>query len=120
MGEAADRMKEAEDFLQAAKNKPGLLFSWCFNTSSFLMLIFVGCAHGSLWWIDRELQEKKKYMPTAKGLLFFSFPLKKFILCVLTIENRRNPQVSGPLVISKNYEQAKNKINNKKIHLFFF
>eukprot|EP00009_Paramoeba_aestuarina_P005149 CAMPEP_0201521090 /NCGR_PEP_ID=MMETSP0161_2-20130828/14086_1 /ASSEMBLY_ACC=CAM_ASM_000251 /TAXON_ID=180227 /ORGANISM="Neoparamoeba aestuarina, Strain SoJaBio B1-5/56/2" /LENGTH=319 /DNA_ID=CAMNT_0047919657 /DNA_START=62 /DNA_END=1021 /DNA_ORIENTATION=+ len=46
--DAADRMKEAEDFLQAAKEKPG-------------------CAHGSLWWIDRQLQEKKKYMPVSKG-----------------------------------------------------
>jgi DNA repair exonuclease SbcCD ATPase subunit len=46
--EARNRMKEAEDFLDAARNKPG-------------------CAHGSLWWIDRELHEKKKYMPTAKG-----------------------------------------------------
>jgi len=41
-------MQEAEDFLQAARNKPG-------------------CSYGSLWWIDRELTEKKKYMPTSKG-----------------------------------------------------
>jgi hypothetical protein len=46
--EAKKRMSEAEAFLLAAKNKPG-------------------CAHGSLWWIDRQLTEKKKYMPTAKG-----------------------------------------------------
>mmetsp|Transcript_9202 Transcript_9202/g.12414 ORF Transcript_9202/g.12414 Transcript_9202/m.12414 type:complete len:325 (+) Transcript_9202:56-1030(+) len=48
VAEAAARMQEAEDFLQAAKAKPG-------------------CAHGTLWWIDRELTEKKKYMPRSKG-----------------------------------------------------
>jgi len=26
-----------------------------------------GSAHGALWWIERELQEAKKYMPQKKG-----------------------------------------------------
>ena len=26
-----------------------------------------GSGHGALWWIERELHEKKKYMPVSKG-----------------------------------------------------
>ena len=26
-----------------------------------------GSGHGALWWIDRELIEKKKYMPVSRG-----------------------------------------------------
>ena len=26
-----------------------------------------GNSHGALWWMDRELHEKKKYMPMRKG-----------------------------------------------------
>jgi len=26
-----------------------------------------GSAHGSLWWIETELQEARKYMPQKKG-----------------------------------------------------
>ena len=39
---------EAEAFLAEEKKKPGN-------------------SHGSFWWIDRELHEKKKYMPMRKG-----------------------------------------------------
>ena len=39
---------EAEAFLEEEKKKPG-------------------SSHGALWWIDRELHEKKKYMPMRKG-----------------------------------------------------
>eukprot|EP00009_Paramoeba_aestuarina_P008784 CAMPEP_0201520554 /NCGR_PEP_ID=MMETSP0161_2-20130828/11830_1 /ASSEMBLY_ACC=CAM_ASM_000251 /TAXON_ID=180227 /ORGANISM="Neoparamoeba aestuarina, Strain SoJaBio B1-5/56/2" /LENGTH=438 /DNA_ID=CAMNT_0047918963 /DNA_START=7 /DNA_END=1320 /DNA_ORIENTATION=+ len=39
---------EAEAFLEAEKARPGN-------------------SHGALWWIDRELHEKKKYMPMRKG-----------------------------------------------------
>ena len=45
---AQDAVAEAEAFLAAEKSKPG-------------------CAQGALWWIDRELHEKKKYMPMRKG-----------------------------------------------------
>jgi len=45
---AAQRMAEAEEYLNEVRNKPGGAF-------------------GALWWIDRELHEKKKFMPTAKG-----------------------------------------------------
>eukprot|EP00211_Chloroparvula_japonica_P008058 CAMPEP_0119121064 /NCGR_PEP_ID=MMETSP1310-20130426/1853_1 /TAXON_ID=464262 /ORGANISM="Genus nov. species nov., Strain RCC2339" /LENGTH=316 /DNA_ID=CAMNT_0007110601 /DNA_START=113 /DNA_END=1063 /DNA_ORIENTATION=- len=48
VAEAGLRMKEAEAYLEECRKKPG-------------------CAHGSLWWIDRELTEKKKYMPVSKG-----------------------------------------------------
>ena len=39
---------EAEAYLAEQKAKPG-------------------SAQGSLWWIDRELHEKKKFMPMRKG-----------------------------------------------------
>jgi hypothetical protein len=46
--EAGRRMAEAEAYLAEVRSKPG-------------------CAFGAMWWIDRELTEKKKFMPTAKG-----------------------------------------------------
>jgi len=45
---AANRLSEAEAYLEQVKSKPGVSF-------------------GSLWWIDRELHEQRKYLPTAKG-----------------------------------------------------
>jgi len=41
-------LKEAEDYLEELKSRPG-------------------SAYGALWWLDRELQEKKKYLPERKG-----------------------------------------------------
>mmetsp|Transcript_13916 Transcript_13916/g.41914 ORF Transcript_13916/g.41914 Transcript_13916/m.41914 type:complete len:380 (-) Transcript_13916:39-1178(-) len=41
-------VKAAEDYLQEVKSKPGQAF-------------------GAIWWIERELIEAKKYMPTSKG-----------------------------------------------------
>jgi len=46
--EAQRQLKEAEAFLAEVKAKPG-------------------CAHGAIWWIERELHEQRKYLPTAKG-----------------------------------------------------
>jgi len=50
--DAADEMSkkvdEAEAYLQEVKAQPG-------------------CAFGSIWWIERELEEQKKYMPERKG-----------------------------------------------------
>ena len=45
---AQDAVAEAEAFLEEVKKNPG-------------------SGHGALWWIDRELYEKKKYMPVSKG-----------------------------------------------------
>jgi len=45
---AQDRVSEAEAFLAELMKNPG-------------------SGHGALWWIDRELYEKKKYMPVSKG-----------------------------------------------------
>ena len=46
---AAQRaVEEAEAFLNELKANPG-------------------SGQGALWWIDRELTEKKKYMPVSKG-----------------------------------------------------
>merc|ERR1712137_470474 len=45
---AAQRLQEAEDYLAEVKSRPGQAF-------------------GQLWWIDRELHEAKKYLPTARG-----------------------------------------------------
>merc|ERR1712137_427004 len=45
---AADRLSEAEAYLEEVKRKPGQ-------------------SYGSLWWIDRELHEQKKYLPVSKG-----------------------------------------------------
>jgi len=46
--EAKRRVKEAEEYLEEIKSRPG-------------------CAHGALWWIDRELHEAKAYVPESKG-----------------------------------------------------
>jgi len=46
--EARLRLEEAEAYLEEIKSKPG-------------------CAHGATWWMERELHEKKKFMPTSKG-----------------------------------------------------
>eukprot|EP01090_Pellita_catalonica_P016686 TRINITY_DN4846_c0_g1_i1.p1 TRINITY_DN4846_c0_g1~~TRINITY_DN4846_c0_g1_i1.p1 ORF type:complete len:328 (+),score=105.36 TRINITY_DN4846_c0_g1_i1:35-985(+) len=45
--EAMCRVEEAEAYLEEVKSKPG-------------------SAEGSLWWISRELAEKKKYLPQRK------------------------------------------------------
>jgi len=26
-----------------------------------------GCAHGAIWWMEREIQERKRYLPASKG-----------------------------------------------------
>jgi chromosome segregation ATPase len=55
--DAARAMDEAEAYLNELKSRPG-------------------AAYGAMWWIDRELHEKKKFMPTAKGLnISFDFVL---------------------------------------------
>jgi len=45
--QARNRLKEAEDFLEEVRKKPGQ-------------------PYGALWWIDRELQESKRYLPKRK------------------------------------------------------
>lgn len=45
---ARARLQEAEDFLNDVKKKGG-------------------AAEGALWWLQRELTEKKKFMPKSKG-----------------------------------------------------
>uniref|UniRef100_A0A6A7GBQ4 TolA-like protein n=2 Tax=Hirondellea gigas TaxID=1518452 RepID=A0A6A7GBQ4_9CRUS len=46
--EAVDNFKTAEEFLEEVKSKPG-------------------SGKGSIWWIERELYEAKKYLPQSKG-----------------------------------------------------
>jgi len=46
--EAKHRVAEAEAYLKEVKSKPGV-------------------AAGAIWWLDRELHEAKKFMPSAKG-----------------------------------------------------
>merc|ERR1712137_783681 len=45
---ARKQLKEAEDYLEEIKSQPG-------------------CAAGALWWIDRELEDAKSYLPESKG-----------------------------------------------------
>jgi len=45
--EARARLKEAEDYLEEVKSKPGQ-------------------PYGALFFLDRELQEKRKYLPSSK------------------------------------------------------
>jgi len=46
--EAEDMLQAAIDALEAAKKKGGV-------------------AHGAIWWMERSIEEKKKYMPGYKG-----------------------------------------------------
>jgi len=46
--EARNKVAAAEAYLKEMESKPGV-------------------AHGDLWWIDRELQEQKKFLPQRKG-----------------------------------------------------
>jgi len=45
---ARDKVQEAEDFLETVKRKPGT-------------------PHGAIWWLQRELDEQKKFLPERKG-----------------------------------------------------
>jgi len=45
---ARDKLQKAEAYLEELKSKPG-------------------SAQGALWWMDRELHEKKAFLPTSKG-----------------------------------------------------
>jgi len=42
------KVKEAENFLEEVKRKPGT-------------------PHGAIWWIERQLQEQKKFLPERLG-----------------------------------------------------
>jgi len=46
--EARRKLADAENYLEEVKKKPG-------------------SSHGTFWWMDRELQEKKKFLPERKG-----------------------------------------------------
>jgi len=46
--DASRKVAEAEAYLEEVKAKPG-------------------SPHGAIWWIERELQEQKKYLPASKG-----------------------------------------------------
>jgi len=46
--EARKKLADAENYLEEVKKKPG-------------------SSHGTFWWMDRELQEKKKFLPERKG-----------------------------------------------------
>merc|ERR1711907_337345 len=48
MDEASRRVDEAQAYLDEIKNQPGQ-------------------PYGSIWWVDRELHEQKKYLPTSRG-----------------------------------------------------
>jgi len=48
LDETRKRVAEAEAYLQEVKSKPG-------------------SPHGAIWWMERELKEQKKYLPTSKG-----------------------------------------------------
>jgi len=48
LDDAQTKLEEAEAYLVEVKSKPG-------------------CAHGALWWIERELHEQKAYLPESKG-----------------------------------------------------
>jgi len=48
LNEAQQKLKEAEAYLEEVKSKPG-------------------CAHGAIWWMERELHEERKYLPVSKG-----------------------------------------------------
>jgi len=45
--DAQKKLAEAEAYLVEVRKKPGQ-------------------PYGALWWIDRELQEQKKYLPSSK------------------------------------------------------
>jgi len=46
--DAHKKMREAIDYLQDVQSRGG-------------------DAHGAIWWMQRELEEKRKYMPKSKG-----------------------------------------------------
>jgi len=48
LNEAARQLEAAEAYLNEVKSKPGVSF-------------------GAIWWIDRELHEQKKFLPTSRG-----------------------------------------------------
>merc|ERR1712137_693687 len=48
LNEASRQLDEAEAYLAEVKSKPGVSF-------------------GAIWWIDRELHEQKKFLPTSRG-----------------------------------------------------
>jgi len=48
LAEAGRKVEEAEAFLAEVKAKPGK-------------------CHGAIWWMEKELEEQKKYLPASKG-----------------------------------------------------
>jgi multidrug resistance efflux pump len=45
---AGQKVAEAEAYLAEVKAKPG-------------------SSHGAIWWMEKELEEQKKYLPSSKG-----------------------------------------------------
>jgi len=48
LDQTRQRVAEAEAYLQEVKARPG-------------------SPHGAIWWMERELNERKKYLPASKG-----------------------------------------------------
>jgi len=48
LDDAARKVAEAEAYLEEVKRRPG-------------------SPHGAIWWMERELHEKKKFLPSSKG-----------------------------------------------------
>eukprot|EP00007_Cunea_sp_BSH-02190019_P008897 CAMPEP_0174236788 /NCGR_PEP_ID=MMETSP0417-20130205/5861_1 /TAXON_ID=242541 /ORGANISM="Mayorella sp, Strain BSH-02190019" /LENGTH=375 /DNA_ID=CAMNT_0015315481 /DNA_START=15 /DNA_END=1142 /DNA_ORIENTATION=+ len=48
LAEAQRQVEEAQAYLDEVKNQPG-------------------CAHGAVWWMNRALEERRRYMPSSKG-----------------------------------------------------
>jgi len=46
--ESRKKVQEAEDFMEMVKRKPGT-------------------PHGAIWWLERQLQEQKSFLPERKG-----------------------------------------------------
>jgi len=46
--EASQKVKAAEDYMDEVKRKPGT-------------------PHGAIWWLERQLQEQKSFLPERKG-----------------------------------------------------
>jgi len=48
LADAECKVAAAEAYLEEVKAKPGT-------------------PHGAIWWLERELAEQKKYLPSSKG-----------------------------------------------------
>ena len=70
--EARQKVAEAEAYFEEVRSKPGTphggnALPYPYPVSDLMLMHLLLSCYIGMWWLERELHEKKKYMPTSRG-----------------------------------------------------